>query len=559
MIYITEQLPTKLSGLSSLYISFDYNTEVVTTIKNCTKYVYNPKTFVWEVSISDLAYLLDNLTYLDDITLKLLVDDESKERLIPKLTHKYPPFQHQIDAITFGLNIDSFALLDTPGAGKTNSAIYLAEELKAQKQIEHCLVICGINTLKTNWKKEIQKFSSESVRILGERVNRRGRTVYDGIKVRAAELLKPIEEFFIIINIETLRSDVFMDAVKKTPNKIGMIILDEAHRIKNPGATQSHNLLKLHNYPHKLALTGTPVINNPTDCYSMLKWIGAEKSNFSTFKSQYCVFGGFGGHQVIGYKNIDMLKEELSAYSLRRTKADLKDFLPKTIIIEVLDMDPSHAEFYESITDGVKEACDKINLDVSQTLALTTRLRQATSCPSLLTSNSIESTKIKRAIELIEDICSNDEKVVVMSTFKEPLNVLYDMLKRLSYKVSLNTGDIDDTTVTKNIEKFQNDPSQQVFLATSAKCGTGITLNAASYMICIDTPFTHSAVEQMEDRINRITNTSPATIYRLICKDTIDEYVEQIVELKEALSEYIVDDKLTDNGIKILQNYIENL
>lgn len=559
MIYITEKLPIKISGLSSLHITFDFNIEVVTIIKNCSKSIYNPKTYVWEVPVTDLSYLLDNLTYLDDITLKLLIDDTDHERFIPKLTHKYPPFEHQIQAITFGLNVDSFALLDTPGAGKTNSAIYLAEELKAQKGLEHCLIICGINTLKTNWKNEIQKFSTESVRILGERVNKKGKIVYDGIKARAAELLKPLDEFFLIINIESLRSDIFMDAIKKTPNKIGMIILDEAHRIKNPGATQSHNLLKLYNYNHKLALTGTPVINKPTDCYSMLKWIGAEKSNFSNFKSQYCVYGGFGGHQIIGYKNTDLLKEELKAYSLRRTKDDLKEFLPKVVIREVLDMDSNHQAFYENIVNGIKETCDKIKLDANHTLALGTRLRQATACPSVLSSVSITPTKLNRAFELIEDITSNNEKVVVMSVFKESVNVLYKMLKEANYNVTLNTGDIPDNIVAQNVADFQNNPNIQVFLGTAAKCGTGITLNAASYMICIDTPYTYAEVEQIEDRINRITNTKPATIYQLICKDTIDEAVAEIVDTKEVLSDYIVDDKISDMGIKILQNYIENI
>ena len=68
----------------------------------------------------------------------------------PILKNQYPtpPFEHQLDGIKYGLNHDKWLLLDEPGLGKTLQVIYLAEELKAQENIEHCLIICGINTLK---------------------------------------------------------------------------------------------------------------------------------------------------------------------------------------------------------------------------------------------------------------------------------------------------------------------------------------------------------------------------------------------------------------------------
>lgn len=78
MITIIEEKPKKLSGLTSLSISFKYNPKIVEIIKSSEKYIYNPETRSWEVPISSLAYLLDNLTYVDDITLKL-IDDNTYE------------------------------------------------------------------------------------------------------------------------------------------------------------------------------------------------------------------------------------------------------------------------------------------------------------------------------------------------------------------------------------------------------------------------------------------------------------------------------------------------
>ena len=89
--------------------------------------------------------------------------------------------------------------------------------------------------------------------------------------------------------------------------------------------------------------------------------------------------------------------------------------------------------------------------------------------------------------------------------------------------------------------------------------GTGVTLNAASYMIFIDTPFTQSGFSQACDRIYRIGTEKPVFIYNLICENTIDERVSQIIETKKAMSEYIIDDSLDNEALTILKKYILDL
>lgn len=232
MINIVEDTPSKISGLTSLFVSFDYNPEIVNIIKNASKYSFDKTTYFWELPITCLSYLLDNLTYIDDITLKLKNDVDNKNHFYPKLVAKYKskPFKHQLEGIEFGLNTDKWLLLDEPGLGKTLQMIYLAEELKAQKGLEHCLIICGINALKANWEEEIHKHSNESVRILGKKISKNGKVSYSTIKERAAEIMRPMESFFIIVNIESIRNDDVIQALKTTKNKIDMIVLDEAHR-----------------------------------------------------------------------------------------------------------------------------------------------------------------------------------------------------------------------------------------------------------------------------------------------------------------------------------------
>ena len=126
-------------------------------------------------------------------------------------------------------------LLDAPGLGKTLQMIYLAQELKRLGKIEHCLIICGINTLKINWKKEIERHSDLTCRILGERINKKGRYLIGSIKDRVDDLSNNIDEFFVITNIETLRDDKILKALtnKKAKNKFDMVVVDEAHTFKS--------------------------------------------------------------------------------------------------------------------------------------------------------------------------------------------------------------------------------------------------------------------------------------------------------------------------------------
>ncbi len=549
--------PQKLSGLSSLIVQFDYNDFIVDSIKTIPTAHYHKKEKVWELPVCYLGRLLDSLTFLDEIQLHLLDTPESGEfhfnknfnleplTEIEKVSFKMKPFEHQLEAINFGLDKEKWLLLDSMGLGKTNSIIWLAETLKRRGIIDHCFIICGVNSLKQNWKKEIQKFSTESAVVLGEYTTRTGTTRYRSMDKRAQQLKDPIEEFFVITNLESLRDDRIIEAFKKSSNKFGMIAFDEAHKAATKTSQQGTNLLKLE-APFKIAATGTLITNNPLSAYVPLSWTGNDQSTLSNYKSQYCNFGGFADKQVIGFKNLEVLQEEIKQCSLRRTLDQVRsDMPPKTVTLELLEPEDDQRKFYEAIKEGVKEEADKIELKTSSLLALTTRLRQASACPSILTTQPVSSCKIERCLELIEELTSQGEKVVVLSVFKETLNELAAKLGQ--FRFSINTGDIPDAVVANNVARFQDDPREQVFIGTWGKVGTGWTLNSSSYLICLDTPYTAAMFDQGTDRIWRVNNTRPAFITVLMCKDTIDERVQQIIETKKELGEYLVDGVDFDN------------
>jgi len=556
MIYIKEIKPIKISGLTSLAITFNFNNDIVNKIKYSGASYWHKKLGIWEVPLTSLAYLLDTLTYYDDIKLQLIKEEPNNSiKCKPILTYKTNPFPHQLEAIEYGLNKDKWLLLDSMGLGKTKSVINLAEELKAQRGIKHCLVICCINTAKTNWKNEINVHSYQDAMILGEKVNSKGTVSYGTVAERAAQLKEPIKEFFIITNIETFRDKDVLEALLKSKNKIDMVVVDEVHRCKSKKSKQGNNLLKIE-AKYKIAMTGTLLLNNPLDSYVPLVWTENDKSILTTFKPQYIIEGDSYEGQIVGYQNMDLLKEELESCSLRRKKEEVLDLPPKTMITEYVDMSDEHKKFYNNIKKGVKEEADKIDLK-RNVLALATRLRQATACPSILTTQNIESSKIEHCVDLVEQIVSQGDKVVIMNTYKATVEDLKEKLK--DYKPLICTGDTKPGDIDERINIFQTDPSRKVMICTWQKMGTSITLTAASYMIHMDTAWTDGLYQQTCDRIYRIGQTKPVFIYNLVCKNTIDEHVKEMVDVKRSMSDFIVDDEMNPEIIHNLCSYIEDL
>lgn len=229
MITIEEKSTVKLPGLTSLFVSFKYDPKIVDILKSFQSGIYNKDTKEWEFSISYLSKLIDELTLFDDIELDIQKQELKEDMHYELHTYKTKPFEHQIEAIEYGLNHNKWLLLDPPGLGKSATALWLSQELKFQKGIKHCLIICGVNTLKSNWKNEVYKHTDLDCKILGEYISSRGNLRYGGIDKRLEQLKSPIEEFYVVTNIQTIRDSNIVSAIKNGPNKFDMIIVDEIH------------------------------------------------------------------------------------------------------------------------------------------------------------------------------------------------------------------------------------------------------------------------------------------------------------------------------------------
>lgn len=333
MITINIAKSNKCNGDNSLYISFPYDNTVVDIIRNLPSRFWDKDRKMWEVPAKKLSELISKL-HNYEITLtgdfSSFETPETKATLPADFKFKTSPFEHQIDGFNFGLSHDRWLLGDEQGLGKTKQVIDIAVAKKSQG-IKKCLIVCAVNGLKWNWQKEIETHSDETGWILGQRT-RKGKVSIGSNTDKLNDLknIENIESFFIITNVESLRNEEICSTISSYCRQgiIDMVAIDEIHKCKNPSSQQGKGILKMQ--PKiRIAMTGTPLMNTPLDLFIILKWLGYEKHTFYAFKNHYCVMGGFGGYDIVGYKNLNDLQEQMNEIMLRRLKDDVLDLPEK--------------------------------------------------------------------------------------------------------------------------------------------------------------------------------------------------------------------------------------
>ena len=337
MITIKVDKPNKCTTEGfALFVSFPYDGKIVSAIREYPIRFWDIENKEWELPGSKLT---DLVNILGNYEIELKVNDptllmDKKVEVPSEFKFKTEPFQHQIEGFKYGLSNNARLLGDEQGLGKTKQVIDIAVAKKLQENIKHCLIICGVNGLKWNWQNEILTHSDETGFILGQRLTKKG-TLKIGSNADKLDDLKNLPaDYFIITNVESLRDKDIAEQIAKLCNKgeIGLVAIDEIHKCKNPQSQQGKGMLKV-NSKYKIAMSGTPLMNTPLDLFIILKWLGYETHTFSAFKNYHCEMGGFGGYQIMGYKHLDVLQEQLDNIMLRRLKEDVLD-LPEKLYID---------------------------------------------------------------------------------------------------------------------------------------------------------------------------------------------------------------------------------
>ena len=577
MVYIEiaqpERLkPTSLSKLSA-FVSFEYDSNLVSIIKSMGTRVYIPDKKTWEIPESAVPMLMSRLHDYDVLLRGEMRHEtpESHAQLPSGFMFTTKPYKHQMEGVIYGLEHESFLLGDDQGLGKTKEIIDIAMCRKQTDGIKHCLIICGINGNNYNWADEVKIHSKEDSWILGTRFTKRPpiKMIEGSTKDKMEDLNNIPCQFFWITNIETLRGGSFKEKqgkrtvirfpiaekIQELCDKgiIGMIAFDEAHKAKNPDSQQGKALLSINCKGPKIPMSGTFVLNNPLDLYLPLKWAGFETHSFYAYKQHYCTMGGFGGKEIVGYKNLDELRSMVSKVMLRRVKGDVLDLPPKVHTIEWVDAYPEQKSLYKDVRDQVRDNIDKVKVHPDP-LSEMLRLRQVTGYPGIISSTVTKSAKMDRMEELVEEEVSVGGKAIIFSNWSEMTNVIRHKLKK--YNPAYITGEVGSVQRMEEKDRFQNDPNCKVMIGTIGALGTGFTLTAAQLVIFVDEPWNRGIKDQAEDRAHRIGTRGTVRVVTILTRDTVDEGVYNLVQKKGKMADLLVDGKVDGKNVDNVLSYL---
>lgn len=597
-ISIRPAINYRKKGKESLFIGFpSYNIDFVSNVKSLKDRQYHSSTREWEVPVTGINEAIQALSMFPiKLVGKVHTDGVVAAAQPAEITFdkvdgstfkfKTKPFQHQVDAFQYAMDHPKYILGDEQGLGKTKQSIDQAVARKGQ--FKHCLIVCCINSSKHNWLKEVEMHSDETGYILGSYINTKGRLCDGTLQDRLDDLNSDLDDYFLITNIETLRyvkpkKDKKTKELKplskteETQNKIvarvvemiqkgqiGMVIVDEIHKIKNHESQSAMAILQMQSY-YRAGLSGTPLMNSPLDLFVPMAWLGEEKirpywgvdercDDFFRYRNRYCEMGGYGGKEIVGYKNMSELHGRFGKVMLRRKKEEVLDLPPKIRSTEYVELTPKQQKLYKEVKAYIQDNLNDIVLSPNP-LANLIRLRQVTGHPGII-SDLQDSAKMDRLEEMIEEIVANGRKAIVFSNWEDMTKVARERLKR--FNPAYITGGAN-TDVEEEKEKFQNDPKCSVIIGTIGKLGTAHTLTAASYVFFLDKPWNRAVLEQAEDRAHRIGTAGTVNVISLVAKGTIDERIEEIIAEKGDIADALVDGKLDKlRKLALLERLLED-
>ena len=569
-------------------LKFRYDPNLIPLIKNVPGRMWNPTDKVWTIPAEHLGWLLNEIkgteyenaiqiqsdedininSSLDSTKVIPDVDISDMEQYVQAGSSLYA---HQIDFLKYAGK--GFILSDDQGLGKTIEVMNYAMYMRKVYGYRHCLIICCVNSAKYSWQDDIEKHTNgaEKAYILGTRRKRNGGFRYntDGADkvedLRTGHMYGDISAlklpYFLITNIESLRTKsgkhytLVEEIINMAEhNELQMIAMDEVHKNMSPKSTQGKLVLEIkkrtHNAIEWIPMTGTPIVNKPTDVFTPLKLVnGHSIKSFWQWSQQFCIFGGYGGHEIMAYKNIPFLKDMLQKNMLRRRKEDVLDLPPKIYFTEYVENTPLQQRLYSDISDDMWKHQDSI-LEAMNPLTEMLRLRQVNDSPELIDRSIAvdedyikKNAKLMRLLEIVDEIVERGEKVVIFSNWVETLKPVYKFLSQ-KYKTACFTGSMSEESRQKHKRVFINNPNYKVMLGTIGALGVNHTLTVANNVIFYNTPWDNAARIQAEDRTHRIGATVAVNIYTIITKATIDEVVYKIMSDKADISNYIVDGQL---------------
>ncbi len=415
-------------------------------------------------------------------------------------------------------------LADDMGLGKTIQALAII----LQKAPKGPSLVVAPTSVCMNWEMEAERFApTMKVVFLGS-----------GKRKKILEQLKPFD--MLVVSYGLLQQKKTSEMLSAVPFQT--IVLDEAQAIKNFFTKRSQAAMNLQG-EFKLITTGTPIENHLSELWNLFRFINPGLlGSLEHFKNNFQVPIEINQEKQARLR----LKKLIRPFILRRKKSQvLEELPPRTEITLQVELSNKEMAFYEAlrlkaVEDLSKDDCEpgKKHLLI---LAQIMKLRRTCCNTKLVMPDSpLQSAKLSVFGEILDELIKNKHKALVFSQFVDHLKIIREYVEKQNISYQYLDGSTPAKARKKRVEAFQSGEGE-LFLISLKAGGLGLNLTAADYVIHMD-PWWNPAVEdQATDRVHRIGQTRPVTIYRLVTSHTIEEKIVALHQQKRDLADSLLD------------------
>jgi len=422
-------------------------------------------------------------------------------------------------------------LADDMGLGKTIQVLAYLDTLRKEEPDAKCLLIVPASLL-GNWQKEAEKFTPElPVEIFHGRA----------ADIIASDLETRTQDSIPFLSVTTYGMASRVDFFRTF--RFRCLILDEAQAIKNPGTKQTRMIKAIH-AGTRIAMTGTPIENDLTNLWSLFDFLNTgllgTPAEFKKFTKT------LDSHP----ENYEKLRAMISPFLLRRMKTDksiIKDLPDKIEILDYSELSAKQIVLYRKVVSDLENSIEDLTGIGRRgtVLATITKLKQICNHPDqYLDGESYvpeESGKMELLREICETIREKRERVLVFTQFREIIPHLEaymtNIFGRRGYVLHGSTPVKERSEI---VDAFQSE-NYVPFLILSLKAGgSGLNLTKASHVIHFDRWWNPAVENQATDRTYRIGQKSNVMVHKLVCRNTIEEKIDSIINSKKELAENVI-------------------
>ena len=426
-------------------------------------------------------------------------------------------------------------LADDMGLGKTVQVLSLLLVLKnkANGQGQPNLLVAPASLL-VNWASELERFAP-SLRALIAHPSAMNAA---DLKTLAPERLREVD-----LVITSYGSLLRMPWIAEA--SWHLVVLDEAQAIKNPDAKQTHAAKKL-KAQSRFALTGTPIENRLGDLWSIFDFINPGLLGSAKEFTRFTKHLADRPHNPYG-----PLRELVRPYILRRLKTDktvISDLPDKTEVKAFCQLNRKQVALYQQSVEELAELLDKTEGIQRKGLILSflMRFKQICNHPSQWLGDGewheADSGKWARLREIAEVIAAKQEKVLVFTQFREITAPLAAFLGSVFARPGLVLHGETEVKKRKDlVRRFQQDESVGFFVLSLKAGGVGLNLTAASHVVHFDRWWNPAVENQATDRTFRIGQNKNVLVHKFVCRGTVEEKIEKMIEGKQQLSRDLLE------------------